>query len=53
MGIITGIYAGLVPAIQYAIVDENHYAILGNFVFFLGMAIPTAILYPLPLLHGR
>ena len=53
MGIIIGIYAGLVPAIQYAIVDENHYAILGNVVFFLGLAITTAFFYPLPLLHGR
>ena len=53
MGIIIGIYAGLVPAIQYAIVDEHHYAILGNVVFFVGLAIPTAFLYPLPLLHGR
>ena len=53
MGLIIGIYAGEVPAIQYAIADEHHYAILGNVLFFLGLAITTALFYPLPLLHGR
>ena len=53
MGLIIGIYAGEVPAIQYAIVDENHYSILGNVVFFIGLAIPTLVFWPLPLLHGR
>lgn len=53
MGLIIGIYAGEVPAIQYAIVDENHYTILGNVVFYLGLAISTALIWPLPLLHGR
>ncbi|MCJ1296072.1 hypothetical protein MMC34_007637 [Xylographa carneopallida] len=53
IGLIIGIYAGEVPAIQYAIVDENHYAILGNVVFFIGMAITTVLFFPLPLLHGR
>ena len=53
MGVIIGIYAGEVPAIQYAIADEHHYAILGNVLFFLGLAITTALFYPLPLLHGR
>ena len=53
MGLIIGIYAGEVPAIQYAIVDERHYTILGNVVFFIGLAIPTALFFPLPLLHGR
>ena len=53
MGLIIGIYAGEVPAIQYAIVDEHHYAILGNVVLFIGLAISTALLWPLPLLHGR
>lgn len=53
MGLIIGIYAGEVPAIQYAIVDEHHYTILGNVVFFIGMAITTALFWPLPLLHGR
>ncbi len=52
-GLIIGIYAGEVPAIQYAIADEHHYAILGNVVFFLGLAITTALFFPLPLLHGR
>ena len=53
MGLIIGIYAGEVPAIQYAIVDENHYSILGNVVFFIGLAIPTLFFWTLPLLHGR
>lgn len=53
LGLIVGIYAGEVPAIQYAIVDEHHYAILGNVVLYAGLAIPTALLWPLPLLYGR
>ena len=53
LGIIIGIYAGEVPAIQYAIADGNHYTILGNVVFYLGLAIPTFFFWPLPLLHGR
>ena len=53
MGLLIGIYAGEVPAIQYAIADEHHYVILGNVFFFLGLAITTALFYPLPLLHGR
>ena len=53
MGMTIGIYAGEVPAIQYAIADEHHYTILGNVLFFLGLAITTALFYPLPLLHGR
>lgn len=52
-GLIVGIYAGEVPAIQYAIADEHHYTILGNVFFFIGLAITTALFYPLPLLHGR
>ena len=53
MGLVVGIYAGEVPAIQYTIADEHHYTILGNVFFFLGLAITTALFYPLPLLHGR
>jgi MFS family permease len=53
IGVIIGIYAGEVPAIQYAIVDEHHYTILGNVVFFIGLAITTVVFFPLPLLHGR
>ena len=53
IGLIIGIYAGEVPAIQYAIADEHHYTILGNVLFFIGLAITTALFYPLPLLHGR
>ena len=53
MGLIIGIYAGEVPAIQYALADEHHYTVLGNVVFFLGLAFTTIMLWPLPLLHGR
>lgn len=53
LGLIVGIYAGEVPAIQYTIVDEHHYTILGNVVFFIGLAITTILFFPLPLLHGR
>ena len=53
VGLIIGIYAGEVPAIQYAIADEHHYTILGNVLFFIGLAITTTLFYPLPLLHGR
>ncbi|KAL8832694.1 MAG: hypothetical protein Q9191_000095 [Dirinaria sp. TL-2023a] len=53
IGLIIGIYAGEVPAIQYAIVDEHHYTILGNVVFFIGLAITTVLCFPLPVLHGR
>ena len=53
LGLVIGIYAGEVPAIQYTIVDEHHYAILGNVVLFLGLAISTALFWPLPILHGR
>ena len=53
MGLILGIYAGEVPALQYALADEHHYTILGNVVFFLGLAITTILVWPLPLLHGR
>ena len=53
IGIVIGIYAGEVPAIQYVIVDLNHYTILGNVVLYLGLAIPNLFLWPLPLMHGR
>lgn len=53
IGILVGIYAGLVPSIQYFIADTNHYAILGNVGLYLGMALPTFLFWPLPLLHGR
>lgn len=53
MGIIIGIYAGEVPAIQYVIVDFHHYTILGNVFLYLGLVVPTLCLWPLPLLHGR
>lgn len=53
LGIVIGIYAGEVPAIQYALADMHHYAILGNVFLYIGLAIPTCFLWPLPLLHGR
>ncbi|KAI0390431.1 hypothetical protein F5Y17DRAFT_471747 [Xylariaceae sp. FL0594] len=48
-----GIYAGLVPSIQYYIADFHHYTILGNVGLYLGMAFSTLFFWPLPLLHGR
>ncbi|KAI1104496.1 hypothetical protein F4804DRAFT_341796 [Jackrogersella minutella] len=53
VGVLVGIYAGLVPSIQYYIADFNHYSILGNVGMFLGMAVSTFLGWPLPLLHGR
>ncbi|TVY31121.1 hypothetical protein LHYA1_G000039, partial [Lachnellula hyalina] len=53
VGIIIGIYAGEVPAIQYYIVDFHHYTVLGNVFFLIALAIPTFFFWPLPLLHGR
>lgn len=53
LGLIVGIYAGEVPAIQYTLADEHHYTILGNVFLYIGLAIPTILFWPLPLLHGR
>lgn len=53
IGVLVGIYAGLVPSIQYYIADFHHYSILGNVGFYLGMALSTFFCWPLPLLHGR
>ncbi|KAK2069562.1 hypothetical protein P8C59_004127 [Phyllachora maydis] len=53
IGVLIGIYAGLVPSIQYWIADMDHYAILGNVGFYVGLAVPTFFFWPLPLLHGR
>lgn len=53
IGMLLGIYAGIVPAVQYYIADTNHIAILGNVVMYVGMALPTFFCWPLPLLHGR
>ncbi|KAI0099470.1 hypothetical protein F4814DRAFT_456219 [Daldinia grandis] len=53
IGILVGIYAGLVPSIQYFIADFHHYSIIGNVVLYLGMALSTFFCWPLPLLHGR
>jgi hypothetical protein len=53
IGTLLGIYAGIVPAVQYYIADANHTAILGNVGMYLRMALPTFFCWPLPLLHGR
>ncbi|KAK1970108.1 MFS general substrate transporter [Colletotrichum sublineola] len=53
IGLIIGIYAGLVPSLQYYILDTSHSIINGNVGCFLGMAIPTFFCWPLPLVHGR
>ena len=53
VGILVGIYAGLVPSIQYYIADFHHYATIGNVALYSGMAFPTFLCWPLPLLHGR
>ncbi|KAI9705950.1 MAG: hypothetical protein M1836_005356 [Candelina mexicana] len=53
IGLLVGIYAGEVPAIQYQIVDFHHYTILGNVFLYIGLAVSTLIFWPLPLLHGR
>ncbi|TLD13496.1 uncharacterized protein PgNI_03022 [Pyricularia grisea] len=53
IGILTGLYAGLVPSIQYYIADLDHHVILGNVVFFIALAVPCLLCWPLPLMHGR
>lgn len=53
IGALIGIYAGLVPSIQYYIIDQSHATVHGNTGCFLGLAIPTFFFWPLPLLHGR
>ncbi|KAI9682252.1 MAG: hypothetical protein M1817_000306 [Caeruleum heppii] len=53
IGLVIGIYAGEVPAIQYRVVDEGHMIILGNTALYLGLALPTFFFWSLPLLHGR
>lgn len=53
IGILLGIYAGEVPAIQYNIADFGHYTILGNVLMYLGMTVSGFVCWPLPLLHGR
>ncbi|KAL0942577.1 polyamine transport protein [Colletotrichum truncatum] len=53
IGLLLGIYAGLVPSLQYYIWDTGHSIINGNVGCFLGMALPTFFCWPLPLLHGR
>ncbi|OLN85988.1 hypothetical protein CCHL11_05333 [Colletotrichum chlorophyti] len=53
VGMLIGIYAGLVPSLQYYIMDTSHATINGNVGCFLGMALPTFFCWPLPLMHGR
>lgn len=53
IGLLLGIYAGEVPAIQYILADLHHHMLLGNVVLYAGIALSTFALWPLPLLHGR
>jgi len=53
IGILIGVYAGEVPAIQYALADRHHRVILGNVVLYLAIGLVVLIFWPLPLLHGR
>ncbi|KAL3608290.1 hypothetical protein FPOAC2_03284 [Fusarium poae] len=53
IGVLLGIYTGLVPSIQYYIVDQSHVAVHGNTGCFLALALPSFFFWPLPLLHGR
>lgn len=53
IGLLIGIYAGEVPAIQYQIVDYNHNTLQGNVWLYMGMACSTLLFWPLSLLHGR
>ncbi|KAJ4366364.1 hypothetical protein N0V83_008000 [Neocucurbitaria cava] len=53
LGIIIGVYAGMVPRMQYYLADEKHIVIIGNAVLYFGLAISTFVVWPLPLLHGR
>lgn len=53
IGVLIGIYAGEVPAIQYTLADLSHQVILGNVYLYIGMAFTTFFFWPLPLLHGR
>jgi len=53
IGILIGVYAGEVPAIQYVLADRHHRVILGNVVLYLAIGLVVLIFWPLPLLHGR
>ncbi|KAB8339108.1 hypothetical protein FH972_022044 [Carpinus fangiana] len=53
IGMIIGIYAGEVPAIQFKLTDQHHYVNVGNVLLYLGMMLSTFFFWPLPLLHGR
>jgi hypothetical protein len=55
VGLVLGIYAGLVPSIQFYLVDQDdrHTIVLGNVGCFLELAVSSLLSWPLPLLHGR
>ncbi|CEI67003.1 unnamed protein product [Fusarium venenatum] len=53
IGVLLGIYTGMVPSIQYYIVDQSHVTVHGNTGCFLALALPSFVFWPLPLLHGR
>ncbi|KAF2401963.1 hypothetical protein EJ06DRAFT_474349 [Trichodelitschia bisporula] len=53
IGFVVGIYAGMVPRIQFQLADQRHEVIRGNVLLYFGLAITTFLTWPLPLLHGR
>ncbi|TID26331.1 hypothetical protein E2P81_ATG00806 [Venturia nashicola] len=53
VGYILGVYAGMVPRMQYQLADQKHYVLLGNIYMYLGLSATTFFAWPLPLLHGR
>ncbi|QDS71209.1 hypothetical protein FKW77_010350 [Venturia effusa] len=53
VGYILGVYAGMVPRMQFQLADQKHYVLLGNIYMYLGLSATTFFAWPLPLLHGR
>lgn len=53
MGFIIGCYGGEIPAIKASLGITTSLTSMGNVFFILGVAIPSLIFWPLPLLHGR
>ncbi|KXJ90949.1 hypothetical protein Micbo1qcDRAFT_225805 [Microdochium bolleyi] len=53
IGVLAGIYSGILPSVQYMVVDLDHSMVFGNVGLYLGMALTSFFCWPLPLLHGR
>lgn len=53
IGLLAGVYSGVLPSIQYMVVDLDHSMVFGNVAFYFGMAMTSFFCWPLPLLHGR